>query len=176
LETGQHAEAGRQAEAAAKLNPASPETHTMRGLVSLFQRDYAAAERIFEAAVKQSPASYSARNNLAVALTEQNDPAKRRRALDEAQANVRQHPGQTDAYSTLGWALYRLGRSDEAERALEMASSAGPMAPDTAYFLACIARDHGRAAEARQLAQTALSAKGLFLLRKEAEELLNKMK
>lgn len=176
LETNQLSEAQQHAAAAAQLNANSPEARHLQGLVALAQRDYPAAERIFEAAVKQSPTNFAARNNLAVALAEQSDAAKRRRGLDEAQANLRQHPDQLDAYSTLGWVLYRLSQADEAERALRMASSGGPMAPDTAYFLARIARDQGRPAEARQLVQSALGAKGLFLLRQEAEEFLRSLK
>jgi tetratricopeptide (TPR) repeat protein len=176
LETGQLAEAREHVQAAARLSPNAPEARHLEGLLDLAGRDYAAAEQIFEAAVKQSPSNFSARNNLAVALVEQQDPAKRRRALEQAQANLRQHPNQPDALSTLGWVLYRLGQTDEAERALQMASSSGNMAPDTAYFLARIAQDQGRPADARQLAQTALTGKGLFLLRQEAEELLGKLK
>jgi tetratricopeptide (TPR) repeat protein len=176
LETGQYGEAYKHAEAAAQLAPDSAEARHLRGLVCLMQRDFTGAEEIFAAALKQAPTSFSARNNLAVALAEQLSPVQRRQALEHAQINVRQHPRQPDAYSTLGWTLYRLGARDEAERALLMASFSGMMSPDTAYFLARIAVDEGRPDDARPLLQTALTTKGLFLLRKEAEELWNKLK
>jgi tetratricopeptide (TPR) repeat protein len=176
IETGQYGEAHKHAEAASRIAPASAEARHVRGLVRLMQRDYPGAEEIFAAALKQSPTSFSARNNLAVALAEQVNPAQRRQGLEHAQINVRQHPRQPDAYCTLGWALYRLGQREEAERALLMASYSGAMAPDTAYFLARIALDEGRKDDARPLLQTALTTKGLFLLRKEAEELWTRLK
>ncbi len=176
IETGQYDEAHKQAEAAAGLSPESPEARHVRGLVCLMQRDYRGAEEIFAAALVRSPTSFSARNNLAVALVEQTSPAQRRQGLEHAQINVRQHPRQPDAYCTLGWALYRLGQREEAERALLMATFNGVTAPDAAYFLARIAMDEGRKDDARELVETALTTKGLFLLRKEAEELWSRLK
>lgn len=172
METGQYVEAQRQIDAVVEIIPDALEAKLFKGLIAMFQGDCAAAERNLEAALKQSPSSFAARNNLAIALAEQNDPAKRRRALEYAQANVRQYSHQADAYSTLGWVLFRLGRIDEAEPALRMASASGAIAADTAYFLARIELDRGHKAEARHLLRTALAGKGAFLLRKEAAELL----
>ena len=176
IEAGQYAEAQKQADAALKLNRDSLEGKHLKALSLLFQRDYAGAQEVADAAVKQAPASFTVSNNLAVILAEQNDQAKRLRALEYAQANLRQYPRQAEVYSTLGWVLFRLGRIDEAERALRMATSNGSISPDTGYFLARIAADQGRVAEARQLLQSALAGKAPFLLRKEAEELLEKVK
>ena len=53
------------------------------------------------------PNDFGARNNLALALVEQDDPAKKQRALDYAEANYRDNKDNPDALSTLGWVYFR---------------------------------------------------------------------
>ena len=57
---------------------------------------------------------------------------------------------QAEAASTYGWVLYKLGRLDEAEKAFQAAISGGQVAPDTAYYIACLSYDRGREPQAKQ--------------------------
>ncbi len=102
-----------------QLDAKSLRAKLLSGLIALFQKDYKAAELYFESAVLQSPKDSGASNNLALALIEQKDEAKRDRALQYAEANVQQYPKWAEGYSTYGWVLYKLGRLDEAEKALQ---------------------------------------------------------
>jgi Tfp pilus assembly protein PilF len=95
--------------------------------------------------------------------------------LEYAQVNVRQYPRQAEAYSTMGWILYHLGQRDEADKALRTAASSGTVSPDTAYYLARIEIDRDRKTEARVILESAVKSTGLFLFRKEAEDLLDQL-
>jgi tetratricopeptide (TPR) repeat protein len=168
-------EAARYADAAVTLAPDSIEAKLLRGTIALFSGDYQAAESDLEAVHLYTPANFAAANNLALALCEQNDESKKRRALEYAQINGRQYPKQKEALSTLGWVLYKSGQLDNAESVLrEAAAGAGPSG-DTAYYLARVLIDRGRGAEAKPLLSTALKTKLSFLYREDAENQLKKL-
>ena len=61
--------------------------HSLRGLVALWEKDWAEAEKNFQKVLDDSPMDFAANNNMALALVGQDDPAKRQRALDYAQVN-----------------------------------------------------------------------------------------
>ncbi len=63
-----------------QLEPKLLDAKILRGMVAIFQKDYATAERYFELAHLQSPRTFLASNDLALALIEQNDQAKKLRA------------------------------------------------------------------------------------------------
>jgi Tfp pilus assembly protein PilF len=177
FEDGHLDEAKKQAENALQIDPKSFEAKNLCGVIALFQKDYKAAERYFESIHLQSPQRFPASNNLALALAEQNDDAKKQQALQLAETNVRLYPKVPEVYSTYGWVLYRAGRLDEAERALRTAVSGGNHSADTAYYLARVLADRGgHDAEARQLLESALKTSAPFAQRDEANELLTKLK
>jgi len=178
-EAGYLEEAEKQAAAAMQLDAKSLDAMILRGIIALFRKDYKSAERYFEAAHLQSPKNFAATNNLALALAEQDDETKRRRALDYAEANVRQYPKSSEALSTYGWVLFKLGRAEDAEKALRLAVSGGTFSADTAYYLARVLVERGREADmkdARQLLESALASTGPFSQRQEAKTLLDHLK
>jgi len=175
LETEQLDQAREQAALAVKLDPASLEAKLLRGVTALFLKDYTTAETYFESAHLQSPGNFAASHNLALALCELDEDAKKRRALEYAQINSRVYPKQAEAASTLGWVLYKLDRIDEAERVLRQAAAGGNLSADTAYYIARISADRGRKDEAKQLLEQALETKRPFSQRKEAEALLEEL-
>ena len=176
LETGQLEEAQKRAAFAMDLDGKSLDAKILRGVIALFQKDYKAAELYFESAHLQSPGNFAASNNLALALIEQKDESKKRRALEYAEANARQFPKNAEAASTYGWALYKLGRLDEAEQALRAAASGGTFSADTAYYIARVSFERGRESEAKQLLESALKSTGPFSQRQEAKALLERLK
>ncbi len=175
LETNQLEEASREAEAAAKLDPKSLEAMLFRGVVALFLKDYETAENYFQRAHLQSPGNFAASNNLALALIEQDDEQKRRRALEYATANARQNPRATEALSTYGWVQYKLGNIEEADRVLQAAAGTGTLSPDTAYYLAVVGAQRGRKDQAIQLLTAALNTTQPFSQRQEAQVLLQQL-
>jgi tetratricopeptide (TPR) repeat protein len=176
LDANQLDEAQKHAIAATKIDPKSLDAKLFRGVTALYQKDYAAAESIFESAVKQAPQNVVATNNLALALIAQQDESKSKRALEYADANAKQMPKSPEVASTYGLVLYRLGRLDDAEKALRIAAPLVSSDVDTAYTVAIVLAARNRKAEARQVLETALKQNKPCMFRQEAEELLEELK
>jgi Tfp pilus assembly protein PilF len=163
---------------AIRLDEKSMDAMILRGVVALFQKEYEPAERYFLSAHVQSPSNFAASNNLALALCEQ-DEAKRRRALEYALNNARQH--QEDAYaaeaaSTYGWVLYRNNKLAEADNVLNRLVRSARVSEDTLYYAAKVAGERRRPEEATQLLQRALGTKRPFSMRPEAQLLLEQLR
>jgi tetratricopeptide (TPR) repeat protein len=167
LQTGQIDQAEQQAAKAMQLDEKSLAAKVLRGVVALYKKDYRAAELYFENAHLQSPSTFVASNNLALALCEQDAQDKKTQALEYASNNARQYADRnsrwyTEAASTLGWVLYKNGRLDDADRVLSQLARSGRISEDTAYYLARVAADKGRADEAKTLLEKALKSKTPF--------------
>jgi Tfp pilus assembly protein PilF len=158
-------------ESAAQFDPKGRETLALKGLLARYRRDFAAAEPIFDDLNRDRPNDSFAAWNLALVLAESADPDKRRRAADVAQAEVSKNQRAAEGYSVLGYCLYKAGRLDEAERALGAAASGGQVRLDTAYFLARVLADRGKAEDAQKLVKEALNGRGPFLYRADAQAL-----
>ena len=113
-------------------------------MIAVFERNYPAAESFFDLALRQSPGNVAVSNNLALALIEQKQASKSRPALEYAEANMKRYPKSPEVASTYGLVLYRLGRLDEAEKALRVAAPIAGSDLDTAFVFACLAADRGR--------------------------------
>jgi tetratricopeptide (TPR) repeat protein len=176
LETGQKDEAGELTARALALDSKSLEAHLLQGTLDYLLKDYEAAEKHLLFVLQQSPTQSVALDNLALALCEQDDEAKKRRALEYAQINIREHPERAEAYATLGRVMYHFGHLEEAEKALRAAATKGQISPDAAYCLARIDLATKRNDEAKQLLKAALRGRGLFMQRQEARALAEQIK
>ena len=99
--------------------------HVLRGLVALWQKDWVEAENDFQKVIFEAPNDFVARNNIALALVEQEDPAEKNRALTYAYTNYQQNPKSPDAMSTLGWVYFRRGEFSSAELAFATGPECG---------------------------------------------------
>ena len=109
LERGNLALAKEQAEGALRIEASSAEKYggshlgrILLGLVGLWEKTWTAAERCFQEVLTRSPNDFAARNNIALALVEQDDAAKKQRALECAEANMRDGSRNPDVL--LHWA------------------------------------------------------------------------
>jgi tetratricopeptide (TPR) repeat protein len=175
LENGQFEDAQNRATDALRIDMNSLDAKNIRGLVALFKKDYKNAEAYFEAAVLKSPSNFSASNNLALALVEQKDETKKRRALEYARDNVQKNQKSVEAASTYGWVLYKLGQTAEADKVLQAAIATRNFMPDTAYYAAVVASEQGRKEEAKQLLKAALKSTSPFTMKQEATSLLEQL-
>jgi len=175
-QTGQLDEARVHAEKALELDPESLDAKIMLGMIARYTRDNEEAERLFEQASTQSPGNFTARNQLVLTLIESDDSAKRQRALELAELNARVFPNNSEASATLGWVYYNFDRLNEARRGLAKAAQLGAVNSDTAYYMAHVAADQGRAMEALRILEKALDYDGPFLHRDEALALQDKLK
>ena len=81
----------------------------LSGRVALWEKHWAEAEAFFKEVVSEEPNNFAARNYLAMALVEQNDPAKKSNAQKLAFKNYEADKQNVDAISTLCWVYYRNG-------------------------------------------------------------------
>jgi protein O-GlcNAc transferase len=169
------AEAKKLAFAARQLDPTAVKVLVLCGVVELFEKNYNVAEKYFEMASNQDPGNFVPKNNLALALIEQKDDKKRERAYQYALMNVNQNQKRAEAYATFGWICYKLNKLDDAEKAFNIAASAGQVSPDTAFHIACLSRDRGNDAAARIWLKKAIESKAPFSMRKEAREMLESL-
>jgi len=176
LEQGRGDEAQSHVDLAAKLDPRSTEVKRLLGLVARQRKDLAVAEQVFEALADEAPADAWARKQLALVLAEQNDQAKRKRALELAELSVKQNPNDVDAVATVGTVYFWMRRLDDAEKVLQAVVSSGKGNSDSAYSLARVKADRGKADAAGPLLKMALNAPGLFIFRKDAQEWLDRLK
>jgi tetratricopeptide (TPR) repeat protein len=174
LEMGQLDKAHKHASLAMRIDPQSLEANLFRAEVALCQKDYEIAQFNLESAIQRLPRSFVS-NKLALALIGQKDEAKGRRALRIAEANARQYPKSAELASTYGWVLYRLGRLDDAEKALRIAAPIADSNVDTAYIFARVAIARGRKAEAKRLLERALKNEKPSPFLQEARDLLKQL-
>jgi Flp pilus assembly protein TadD len=153
---------GRDLEAAARhlrealrlgVRPPHAHAHATLGIVLNRLGDEAGAVEALREAVRQGEARPAVLNTLAWLLVGGRDEALR--APEEAVALARRvcrgSPGEPGALNTLGVALYRAGRSEEAIRALEASRERGGAAACDDFVLAMAHWRLGREAEARRL-------------------------
>src|SRR5208283_2361550 len=123
-------EALRIEEADAKLPPGekkyahSKVGHLLRGYVALWEKDWTEAESEFQKVIDDDPNDFIARNNIALALVEQDDPAKKNKALAYAEANYEDDNKSPDALTTLGWIYFRRNQFSLAKLALDQTAGA----------------------------------------------------
>jgi tetratricopeptide (TPR) repeat protein len=165
LGQGEYEKAAAEFAAAEKLAPNSIEVKLGLGTVARYQHDFAKARKYFEAVLEQAPGNFAASNQLALMLADQadkSDPSKLRQAVEIAQSNLQSAPKNTEAESTLGWVLYRLGKLDDAERHLRAAMASGVLSRDTAYYIAKLAFDRGERSESLAMMRKAVESSGPF--------------
>jgi tetratricopeptide (TPR) repeat protein len=188
-ENGELKEAKTQADAALKLDEKLPEKDksvdqsinalVLRGLIALFQKDYEGAEGFFQSANILRPNNLAATNGLALALIEQKGDDKHQRAFAYAQDNAQKYQRTNqanEALSTYGWILYKIGKTDDANRVLRQVISSGTFSADTAYYMARVLVKLGDSKNARDVLERALKASGPFQNREEAASLLEELK
>ncbi len=109
---------------AAQLNPTDPKIHNLLGWAYWRKREFTAAEQAFRRAVEIDPKFSEGWNNLGALYIDQGRFEAAIPVLEAAVGDVFYQTPER-ALTNLGWALYNVGRSAEAEKryrdALDMA-------------------------------------------------------
>lgn len=155
-------------------DPQSGAAKKLVATIALFQSDYATAEKLFQEISVASPLDMQAANGLALALCEQEDPVKMRRALEYAADNARKENRNGDFVATLGWVLFKTGDMQQAGQVLQQAAAVaqGNISPQTAYYLGRLAAQNQKNKEARELIEAALKSERPFAKKAEAQKFL----
>ena len=176
LNQGQLEDARTSVDVAAELDPNSKETSRLNALIAWYLRDLATAEKLLEPLHRDVPGNFAVADLLALTLVEQDDKAKQSRGLQLAEVNARQFPRSAGAIATLGWANYRSGHLDEAEKFLRAAVNGVRTTPDVAYYFARVLSDKGKVEDARKILESTAALPGPFAHRADAKTLLASFK
>jgi Tfp pilus assembly protein PilF len=161
------------ADKAAEMGIANTTLAMQRGYIARQLGDLPGAENYFSAVLEEEPSNFEAMNQLALTLADQDNEAKKERALALAELNVKRFPKSSYSHSTLGWVYYRLGRLDDAHRSLHFAGTQTKVRSETIYYLARVLWDKGQKKEVRLLAEKikeVIEQPGLFVLRPEVKK------
>lgn len=164
-------------DAAAAIDANSTDVTKLKGLISRIQKDLGTSEKIFRKAINDAPADLFASNQLALVLVDQTDKEARNKGLQLASVNANANQRDANIIATLGYAYYRTGQIDEALKYLQgsLQLSNGQLGPDTAYYLALVLNEKEKSDDAKSILDGALKTKGLFVYRKEAQTLYDRL-
>mgnify|MGYP002622423225 FL=1 len=176
LQQGDLEEAQKVSDALLKLTPNAPVAVLLDGVVALMLGQKDRAEQAFTKVLNLDPGNARANDLLALLLIESDDKADQERALRYADLNTKQFANNSQANITKAYVLYKLGRMTEAQEPLQIGAR-GQLQTDSAYLIARIMADQGQKDKAIQALEQVLQQKqGLFVFRKQAEELLQQLK
>jgi predicted Zn-dependent protease len=194
LENGETALARDQVKELRRINAINPRAKIedpdalmLCGMVALWEKRWADAEDNFNKVFIAEPNRFDVRNGLALALVEQNGPAKKEKALDLAYANYQNNKDNnhsTEAAATLSWVYFRMGKFDLASAAMDAilrAMNGNVSDPNTATYMAYVL-DHndnghnGLKYKAKQVLESEIKTGRPFRMKPEAEELYKNLK
>ncbi|HEV3416035.1 MAG TPA: tetratricopeptide repeat protein, partial [Pirellulales bacterium] len=180
LGTDQPAEAREYSEMALKTKPDSLDAKLLRGVAARLLKDIPAAESSLQDVFIASPMNFSASNQYAQVLAEQNSKEKRQKALEIARINDKMFGGKSDrqgieSAATLGWIYYQMGQINQADQVMQAIVNSGSPSADALYYRARILQDVGKTEEAVKYLKTALGISKAFVHHKEAKDMLAKL-
>ncbi len=124
--------------------PNSNAGRMLNGYVAIWDKSFDKAQDYFEKVFLEAPNDFAVKNNLALALVEQDEQRKKDRALELAYGNYQNNKDNgnaLDAASTLSWVYFKLDKFDLASAAMDAvlkATNGNISNPDTATYLANI--------------------------------------
>jgi tetratricopeptide (TPR) repeat protein len=161
---------------AAQIKPDDPDVQKFQGVIARVERDLPTAEKTFRAYIASHPGDAFAINQVALVLADEGG-AKLNDARDYAELNAKANPKNPEALATLGYVYYQLKNVDAALQALQESARAsnGQATADVAYFWALCLKDKDQIEKAKQFLKEAMSVKGLFVYKREAQDLRDKL-
>lgn len=153
------------------LKPENPQLLLFSGVAAKMAGNIDEAEQFLKDAHFHAPDSQDVLNQLALTLAESSDETKRQRALKFAQVSAALHQQDPESAVTLGYALYKNRRLQEAERTIQNALRMGELNSDSSYLIARILFENGKPEQAGQILDSVVDQEGIFVHRDEAQQL-----
>jgi len=176
MQQGELEKAQQVATSLREMAPDSAEAVLLQGVVAIMQGERERAEEAFSRVLSLDPGNARANDLLALMLIESDDPADQNRALRYAQINAERFENNSQANITKAYVLYKLGRSGEAQEALQIGAR-GQLQADSAFLIAKIMAEEGQKDKALQALEQVVNQKsGLFIFRRQAEQLLEELR
>lgn len=177
FQRGRAREAREQAVKGLETLPDSKDLRVLRAVLARYLKSYEEAEAELDDLLRETPNNLALRNELALALAEQQDGNKQKRAFQMAAENFQAQRNNTDYIATLGWVNYRLGRMEDAERLITAAARmAGNNArPDLLYYLAHIFAEKGNNEDVKKLLTQITASEVPFAFKDDASQWLERL-
>lgn len=155
---GRRAEAGQVIEQALSAIPNNDGMQVLKADHLIAERKFDDAIAIYDAIRTRRPNDLIVANNLASLLSERDDPASLKRAVEVAAAlKDAQNPYFLDTY---GWAAWRAGDKAAGLAALEKAAAAAPGVVDIRYHYGVALLENGDAERGRKELEAVIAAPG----------------
>ncbi len=158
-----------------KQSPDSLVALILDSVISFMNGKSDKAEKSLLKVLSLDPSNAAATNLMAQLLVERDDTSAKDRALRYAQANAKLFPNSSQSNITLAWVLYKEGRTREAEAALQKGVQGRNFSLDSTYLVAKILSELNQTKAAKRALLQAMNQNGLFIYRKQAEQLLAKL-
>lgn len=153
----------------------SPAVSMLEGKVAFAQERFADAEKIFSAVRVMEPTNIEVSTMLAISMAELGDRQKLEKALEIARQNAQLQSQNPVAMSVLGWLFFKQNNLQGAGEAFNRAVQLGQLPAEASFYIAKFVEARGQKDDALQLVESALMSRGLFLYRKQAEQLRAKL-
>ncbi len=153
----------------------SPAALMLEGKIAFAQERYADAEKIFLNLRVQEPTNIEVSTMLAVSMAELGDRQKLDKALEIARQNVQIQPQNPVTMSVLGWLLFKQNNLQAAADAFNRSIQLGQLPAESSYYIARFVEARGQKEDALQLLESTLQSRGLFLYRRQADQLRAKL-
>jgi tetratricopeptide (TPR) repeat protein len=171
MEIGEAPAALQPLRSARLLKPEDWQLLLFSGVASKMAGNMDEAEQFLLDALKFNPASQDVLNQLALVLASTEDDAKKLRGLQFARVSAALFPQNAESAVTLGFALYKNGQLQEADRTIQNALRIGQLNMDSSYLIARILFENNKPAEAGRILDSVIEQQGIFVHRDEAQQL-----
>ncbi len=177
MDGGDFVKAKSHVDAALKSKPDSVTALLWAGVVARMENRPADAEKHLAKAHLLAPREAEPINQLALLLVEQSDDKQKARALQFAILRSKLFPDDVNAVATMAWVLHRSDRKAQSQSVIDEAlkKNLRGAGRDSNYFAAQLLYDRGKSQTAARVVQAALDARGVFLHRKDAQALADKI-
>ncbi len=159
-----------KAEATGGVNASS---NTLKGKIAFYQRKYDDAVAIFKALYESSPQNAELANLYVLSMIESSDAENRVLANKVANLNLKANQNNRVALAVLGYVRLRTAGVNNQIKAIfgKVAQTRDGRSPEVDYFLASFLKEAGNAKSALAVIQQTSKYEGLFLYRRQAEQM-----
>ena len=148
-------------------------TRNLKGKIAFFQRKYDDAVEIYKALHEEFPANSEVSNMYVLSMIESSSAANKALANELANANLQKKPNNRILLATLGYVrLKTLGVNEQLTSIFaKVNQTRDRRTPEVDYFLASFLKEAGDTQNALKVLQQASQFSGLFLYRKQADQM-----
>jgi len=148
----------------------------LSGVEARMSGDTQQAEQYLMQALSLAPSNRDVLNQLSLTLLQSDAEGSNERAEQFARLNQQINQDNPDINVTLAWVLYQNGDARNATAALRQGLQGGALSPGGSFLLAKVLLARDDKENAKRLLESALkNDQGIFVERKEAEELLGSL-